>query len=200
MWKNLQRAWLHISLLKNLHCFIPGMELLSWTISWTYILYGWPRKIENSRRQPWCWISSHVRLVGICHCVKNVRIRNFPGPYFPAFGLNKCRREKLQVRILFTQCLVLPLTHFMLLVSFHTFLKTSVNQRRSGIFRNCIKRKRHMAWNGLYMELARNWLSEKSPKSTTINESSNLFSSAGGLAWIWLKWFGFLLNLGNLKF
>ena len=22
------------------------------------------------------------------HCVKNVRIRSFPGPYFPAFGLN----------------------------------------------------------------------------------------------------------------
>ena len=22
------------------------------------------------------------------HCVKNVRIRSFPGPYFPTFGLN----------------------------------------------------------------------------------------------------------------
>ena len=23
------------------------------------------------------------------HCVKSVRVRSYPGPYFPAFGLNK---------------------------------------------------------------------------------------------------------------
>ena len=28
------------------------------------------------------------RLSWECHCVKNVRIRSFSGPYFPAFGLN----------------------------------------------------------------------------------------------------------------
>ena len=25
---------------------------------------------------------------GLCHCVKNVDIRSYSGPYFPAFGLN----------------------------------------------------------------------------------------------------------------
>ena len=25
---------------------------------------------------------------GGCHCVKSVRIRNYSGPHFPAFGLN----------------------------------------------------------------------------------------------------------------
>ena len=24
---------------------------------------------------------------GLCHCVENVRIRSYSGPYFPAFGL-----------------------------------------------------------------------------------------------------------------
>ena len=50
------------------------------------------------------------------HYVKTVRIWSFSGPYFSAFGLNmkrygvfspnagKYRSEKLQIRILFTQC------------------------------------------------------------------------------------------------
>ena len=47
------------------------------------------------------------------HCVKSVRIGSYSGPYFPAFGLNlsvfspntgKYGPEKLQIRILFTQC------------------------------------------------------------------------------------------------
>ena len=57
------------------------------------------------------------------HCVKSVCIRSFSGPYFPAFRLNterletpypsvfspnggRCRREKLQIWTLFTQCRV----------------------------------------------------------------------------------------------
>ena len=47
------------------------------------------------------------------HCVKSVYIRNFSGPYFPAFGLNterpnagKYGPEKLRIRTLFTQCLI----------------------------------------------------------------------------------------------
>ena len=50
------------------------------------------------------------------HCVKNVRIRSFSGPYFPAFVLNTDRYgvftpnagkygpENVQIRALFTQC------------------------------------------------------------------------------------------------
>ena len=60
------------------------------------------------------------------HCMKIVRIRTFSGPYFPAFGLNiyvniymniclsvfspdmgKCGQEKLRIRLLSTQWLVL---------------------------------------------------------------------------------------------
>ena len=48
-----------------------------------------------------------------CHCVKSVRIRNYSGPHFPAFGLNtesKC--GKMRTRITpntdtFKQCIVL---------------------------------------------------------------------------------------------
>ena len=55
------------------------------------------------------------------HCVKSVRIRSFPGPNFPAFGLNtpylsvfspnagKYGPEKLQLRTLFTQCTLLQI-------------------------------------------------------------------------------------------
>ena len=54
------------------------------------------------------------------HCVKNVCIRNFSGPYFPVFGLNtdiypvnlhmqsewgKMRTRKLRIWTIFTQCL-----------------------------------------------------------------------------------------------
>ena len=60
---------------------------------------------------------------GWFHCIKNVRIRTFSCPYFPAFALNKERYrygvslsvfspnaekhgiEKLRIRALFTQCL-----------------------------------------------------------------------------------------------
>ena len=35
---------------------------------------------------------------GSCHCVKNVCIRSFSGPYFPAFGLNM-ERYGLSIRI-----------------------------------------------------------------------------------------------------
>ena len=51
------------------------------------------------------------------HCVKSVQIRNFSGPYFPAFGLNTERfspysvrmrvntdQKKLRIWTLFTQC------------------------------------------------------------------------------------------------
>ena len=34
------------------------------------------------------------------HCVKNVRIRSYSGPYFPAFGLNT-KRYSVSLR---TQC------------------------------------------------------------------------------------------------
>ena len=35
---------------------------------------------------------------GCCHCVKNVCIRSFSGPYFPAFGMNT-ERYGLSIRI-----------------------------------------------------------------------------------------------------
>ena len=34
-----------------------------------------------------------VTNISLLHCVKSVRIRSFPGPYFPAFGLNMERYE-----------------------------------------------------------------------------------------------------------
>ena len=33
-----------------------------------------------------------------CHCVKNVRIRSYSGPYFPAFGLNT-KKYSVSLRI-----------------------------------------------------------------------------------------------------
>ena len=37
-------------------------------------------------------------LISINHCLKNVRIRSFSGPYFPAFGLNM-ERFSVSLRI-----------------------------------------------------------------------------------------------------
>ena len=36
------------------------------------------------------------------HCLKNIQIRIFSGPYFPAFGLNR-DQKKLRIWTLFTQ-------------------------------------------------------------------------------------------------
>ena len=38
----------------------------------------------------------YIRLF-LCNCVKNVHIRSFSGPYFPAFGLNKERYRVLRI-------------------------------------------------------------------------------------------------------
>ena len=34
----------------------------------------------------------------VLHCVKSVRIWSFPGPYFPAFGLNTERYVSLHIQ------------------------------------------------------------------------------------------------------
>ena len=63
------------------------------------------------------------RFDSLCRCVKSIHIRDFTGPYFSVFGLNtekysvylsifslnagKYGQEKLQMRTLFTQCVIL---------------------------------------------------------------------------------------------
>ena len=63
------------------------------------------------------------RFDSLCHCVKSIHIRDFTGPYFSVFGLNtekysvylsifslnagKYGQEKLQMRTLFSQCVIL---------------------------------------------------------------------------------------------
>ena len=42
----------------------------------------------NSSKLPPMWFYVTLQKT---HCVKNVRIRSFSGPYFPAFGLNTAR-------------------------------------------------------------------------------------------------------------
>ena len=53
------------------------------------------------------------KLINSHDWVKSIRIRSFSGPYFPALGLSvftpnagKYRPEKLRIKTLFTQCIV----------------------------------------------------------------------------------------------
>ena len=68
--------------LKYLHC-------------WFYLFKNYSSELQNfikSRLHFKCLLCVFSRLKRIklyeYHCVKNVRIRSYSGPYFPAFGLN----------------------------------------------------------------------------------------------------------------
>ena len=70
-------APLHVTLLTRLCGFAPYVPylraLFTNLISRLKIFKGWIRNL---------------------HCVKNVRIVSYSGPYFPAFGLNKIQQSK----------------------------------------------------------------------------------------------------------
>ena len=62
--------------------------------------WGKMKEIVFEEINPRSWTNLHwnclryfckLRKVQIIHCIKSVRIRNFSGPYFPAFGLNMAR-------------------------------------------------------------------------------------------------------------
>ena len=36
-------------------------------------------------------------IMRLCHCVKNIRIRSYSGPYFPPFGLNTEREREIRI-------------------------------------------------------------------------------------------------------
>ena len=38
-------------------------------------------------------------IMRLCHCVKNIRIRSYSGPYFPPFGLNTERERERYVSL-----------------------------------------------------------------------------------------------------
>ena len=74
------------------------------------------------------------------HCVKNIRVRSFSVPYFPAFGLNrrdmeylfvfspnagKYGREKLRIRTLFKLRLLLPRSYRLVLTTKSSFIISS---------------------------------------------------------------------------
>ena len=64
-------------------------RILAWVFSCKFVTYF---QKNFSKEQLWrAASSSELSLQAGWHCVKNVRIRSFSGPYFPAFRLNMGR-------------------------------------------------------------------------------------------------------------
>ena len=45
-------------------------------------------KLENCANSLFVWFKGNHMQPNGDHCVESIRIRNYSGPYFPAFGLN----------------------------------------------------------------------------------------------------------------